>query len=88
MNPNDPLQAIPGVGPSLGRDLKELGYQIVGDLRGQDPEEMYERLQAIRGVRQDPCVLYVFRCAVYAASTSDPDPDLLKWWSWKGRRFP
>jgi hypothetical protein len=86
MNPNDSVQALPGVGPSLGRDLEELGYKTVGELRGQDPEGMYHRLQAIRGERQDPCVLYVFRCAVYAASTPDPDPELLKWWAWKGKK--
>jgi hypothetical protein len=39
----------------------------------------------LRSVRQDPCVLYVFRCAVYFARTADPEPDLLKWWAWKGR---
>ena len=81
----DPLQVIPGIGPSLAKDLRELGYEEVKDLRTEDPETMYSRLNRIRGVRQDPCVLYVFRCAVYYASTKDPDPELLKWWSWKGR---
>jgi hypothetical protein len=32
---------------------------------------------------QDRCLLYVFRCAVYYASTAAPEPELLKWWSWK-----
>ena len=81
----DPLQVIPGVGPSLAQDLRELGYEAVSDLTGQDPEEMYLRLNQRRGERQDPCVLYVFRCAVYFASTPSPDPELLKWWAWKGR---
>lgn len=88
MNREDPLQAIPGVGPSLSRDLMELGYRQVGDLVDEDPEKMYQRLIRIRGVRQDPCVLYVFRCAVYAASTPAPAPELLKWWAWKDRPFP
>lgn len=81
----DPLQAIPGVGPSLAEDLRDLGFEKVNDLRAADPEVMYSDLTRIRGVRQDPCVLYVFRCAVYFASTEDPDPELLKWWAWKGR---
>jgi hypothetical protein len=81
----DPLQVIPGIGPSLAKDLRELGYEEVEDLRAEDPEAMYSRLNQIRGVRQDPCVLYVFRCAVYYAASTDPDPELLKWWSWKGR---
>lgn len=83
----DPLRSIPGIGPSLARDLRDLGYAEVEALRGEDPEEMYDRLIHLRGKRQDPCVLYVFRCAVYFASTSDPDPELLKWWAWKDRNL-
>jgi hypothetical protein len=81
----DPLQEIPGVGPSLARDLRELGYEQVRELEGEDPERMYASLIHLRGTHQDRCVLYVFRCAVYFASTNDPDPELLKWWSWKDR---
>jgi hypothetical protein len=84
----DPLQEIPGVGPSLARDLRDLGYERVEDLVGEDPDGMYARLVHVRGVRQDPCVLYVFRCAVYFASAPEPDPQLLKWWAWKGRDLP
>ncbi|HLE34022.1 MAG TPA: helix-hairpin-helix domain-containing protein, partial [Bacteroidota bacterium] len=40
-----------------------------------------------QGVRIDPCLLYVFRCAVYYASTPKPKPELLKWWHWKRRRL-
>jgi hypothetical protein len=49
-----------------------------------------QRLQALpvdlcdlRCQKVDRCVLYVFRCAVYAATNEAPDPELLKWWSWK-----
>jgi hypothetical protein len=35
------------------------------------------------GQHVDRCVLYVFRCAVYFASESKHDPELLKWWNWK-----
>ena len=82
-----PLQEIPGIGPSLARDLIELGYEAVTDLIGEDPEAMFVRLNTIRGQVQDRCVLYVFRCAVYYASEPDPDPGLLKWWAWKNRPF-
>ena len=34
---------------------------------------------------QDRCVLYAFRCAVYYASHTTHDPNLLKWWNWKDR---
>lgn len=77
------LQRIPGVGPSLARDLWELGYQSVASLANQDAEEMYTALEELRGQPMDRCVLYAFRCAVYFASTDDRDPALLKWWNWK-----
>ena len=79
----DELQRIPGVGPSIARDLRGLGIRRVADLRGRDPEALYRESNARRGVRQDPCLLYVFRCAVYFASTARPDPARLKWWRWK-----
>jgi hypothetical protein len=48
---------------------------------------MDRRLEALSGGRQDPCVLDTFRCAVYAASTPDPDPERLKWWTWSRDRL-
>lgn len=84
----DAFQSLPGVGPRTAEDLRLLGVKSLADLARRDPEVLYDRLCDITGVRQDPCVAYVFRCAVYAARTERPDPDLLKWWNWKGRRLP
>lgn len=83
----DELRRIPGVGPATAQDLHALGIHSIRSLARQDPERMYVRLQELTGQRQDPCVLYVFRCAVYFARTRDHEPDLLKWWNWKGRRL-
>ncbi len=83
---SDPLQVIPGVGPSIARDLRQLGVRRVADLKGKSPEELYERLGRIRGARQDPCVLYTFRCAVYFAGTSRPSSERLNWWWWKDHK--
>jgi hypothetical protein len=80
------LQAIPGVGPSIARDLRELGIRRVADLKGRDPERMYRRLITLRRAHQDRCLLYVFRCAVYYASTPRPRRELLDWWRWKDQR--
>jgi Pathogenicity locus len=77
------LQEAPGIGPSLSRDLLDLGFQSLEQLRDQDPENMYHSICAIRGAHIDPCVLYAFRCAVYFASNQIHDPELLKWWNWK-----
>lgn len=79
------LQTIPGVGKSISRDLWNIGIRRVSDLRGQDPEELYARICAYQQADVDRCMLYVMRCAVYFASTPDPDPELLKWWNWKNR---
>ncbi len=81
----DDLQAIPGVGPSIARDLRQLGVRRVADLAGRDAEGLYRTLSEMRGARQDPCVLYTFRCAVYFATTARPRPERLKWWWWKDR---
>lgn len=77
------LQSIPGVGKSLSKDLVDLGYQNVNDLKDENPETMYQNLMQIRGCHIDRCVLYVFRCAVYYADHPSHDPELLKWWNWK-----
>jgi hypothetical protein len=83
----DALQSIPGVGPRIAQDLRDLGIHRVSDLRRRNPERLYARINHLRGARQDPCLLYVFRCAVYYASTPRPRPALLRWWAWKDRRL-
>ena len=77
------LSRIPGVGPSIATDLYRLGIHQVAELRGGNPEALYSELCQKEGRHVDLCVLYVFRCAVYFASESRPDPELLKWWNWK-----
>jgi hypothetical protein len=81
----DELTRLPSVGPKAAADLRSLGVRSIRDLARRDPERLYTSLCRLTGVRQDPCVLYGFRCAVYAAGTPGPDPELLKWWNWKGR---
>jgi hypothetical protein len=80
------FQRIPGIGPSIAGDLWQLGYRSVAQLRGEEPEAMYQRLCELNGGHVDRCVLYVFRCAVYFASSEARDPDLLKWWNWSDQR--
>ena len=82
---SDDLESLPAIGPSLARDLRALGVRRAADLRRRDPESLYARLNRLRGARQDPCVLYAFRCAAYAVRTPRPKAELLKWWNWKGR---
>jgi hypothetical protein len=81
----DELQQLPAIGPRMASDLRRLGVKSVRDLARRDPERLYARLCEITSVRQDPCVLYTFRCAIYAARTPRPKAELLKWWNWKNR---
>jgi recombinational DNA repair protein RecR len=81
------LQTIPGVGPKLAGRLYSLGIKHVSDLKGKDPEELYEKL-CVKDVRHvDRCVLYVFRGAVYYASHKKHNSKKLKWWNWKDQSF-
>ncbi len=77
------LQEIPGVGPSIAADLQSMGITRVAQLKRRSPEALYKKLCELSGVRQDPCVLYTFRCAVYYASNATHDAEKLKWWNWR-----
>lgn len=77
------LTLIPGVGRSIADDLIQMGITSVADLKNKDAEKLYKQSNRQCGVVQDPCVLYVFRCAIYFASNKKHDPEKLKWWNWK-----
>ena len=82
---NKSLRQIPGVGLSISQDLVNIGIKDIKDLIDKDPGELYDLSNAYAGCVQDRCLLYVFRCAVYYASTPDSDHETekLKWWNWK-----
>ena len=77
------LMEIPGVGKSVAQDLIDLGINSIPELEKKDPETLYADLISLKGMHIDRCMLYVFRCAVYYASTEKHDPEKLKWWNWK-----
>lgn len=81
------LSKIPGVGKSIATDLYKIGIYSVDDLKGQNPEKLYQRSNKVAGTVQDRCLLYVFRCAVYYADTpkSQQEAEKLKWWYWKDK---
>ncbi len=83
MQHRSPLMVIPGVGRSIAADLERIGIMKVDDLVERDPEQLYKQSNTLIGIVQDPCLLYVFRCAVYYAE-GGRDPEKLKWWNWKG----
>ena len=77
------LKVIPGVGDNIACDMVEMGIYKVHDLEDRDPEDLYMQLCEQKGIKVDRCMLYVFRCAVYYATETNHDPELLKWWNWK-----
>jgi predicted RecB family nuclease len=85
--PPQSLTDVPGVGKSVANDLRNIGIQTIDDLKGIDPEQLYELSNQYAGKIQDRCLLYVFRCAVYFAETQEQiqEPEKLNWWYWKDR---
>jgi pathogenicity locus Cdd1 protein len=76
------LTSIPNVGPAIARKLERLGVREPDDLRGQDADELFERLCALDGRRHDPCLLDTFHAAVDVADGKPARP----WWEYSRER--
>ena len=89
MKQSDPqvLEQIPGVGKAIAQDMRNIGIRSRSQLKGQDPEKLYQKLCDFKASPVDRCMLYVLRCAVYYASNTKHDPQLLKWWNWKEKKL-
>ncbi len=76
------LMKIPRIQVAVVRDLLDLGFQEVEELRGRAPEALFDEL---RKKKPDTPIdhLYAFRMAVYYAETPDPDPKRLHPWAWQ-----
>ena len=80
------LEQIPGVGKTIARDMHNIGIHSIDDLKGRQAQQLYDRLCQFKASPVDRCMLYVFRCAIYYASNTDYDPELLKWEKWKDKQ--
>lgn len=76
------LTEIPNIGPAVARKLQRLDVAGLDDLRGRDPEELFERLCALDGRRHDPCLLDTFVAAVAYADGGPARP----WWEFSRER--
>lgn len=76
------LEDIPNVGPAIATDLQQLGITSPGELVGRDPYAMYDQLNRLAGVRQDPCVLDTFIAAVRYMEGGSKKP----WWAFTAER--
>jgi hypothetical protein len=70
------LRALPNIGPAIARKLQQLGVERPDDLRGRDPERLFQRLCELDGRRHDPCLLDTFVAAVDRVNGAPPRP----WW--------
>ena len=80
------LADLDGIGLAMLADLGKLEVRDVAALARQDPELLYRRLCRMTGVRQDPCVLDTFCCAVAQARDPALPAAQRKWWWWSRRR--
>jgi nucleotidyltransferase/DNA polymerase involved in DNA repair len=79
---SEDLQSIPNVGPAVATKLRRLGIGSADELRGHDPDELFERLCALDGRRHDPCLLDTFVAAVSYADGGPARP----WWEFSRER--
>ena len=76
------LEQIPNVGPAIAGDLRRIGVETPGDLRGKDPYALYAELCRRTGVRHDPCVIDVFIASVQFMEGAPAQP----WWAYTAER--
>ncbi len=77
------FEQIPNVGPSIAQDFRALGLAAPAELKRADPQRLYDRLCALTGKRQDPCVLDTFHAAVDFMNGGAARP----WWHWSRERL-
>ncbi|MEA2370694.1 MAG: hypothetical protein QOH12_1088 [Solirubrobacteraceae bacterium] len=76
------LRSMPNVGPAVAAKLQRIGIARPEDLRGRDPDELFEQLCALDGLRHDPCLLDTFVAAVAFAEGGPARP----WWEFSRER--
>lgn len=74
------------IGPAMLRDFELLGIRSVEQLAKQNPQRMYEKMERVRGQRQDPCVLDTYCAAVAQAKNPRLAAEKCQWWWWSRQR--
>jgi hypothetical protein len=76
------LTDLPNIGPACARDLRTLGFETPGQLKGQSGFALYDRLCEITGMRHDPCMLDTFLSVTHFMEGGKPLP----WWHFTDER--
>lgn len=77
------IQTLPWIGKKSSEWLYGIGIRKAIDLKGANPQELYNKLEKAGYPTFDRIMLYVLRCAVYSVTEPHPKKHLLKWWNWK-----
>jgi hypothetical protein len=76
------LQKMPNIGKACAKDLLLLGIRSCEELKGRDPDELYQSLCEKTGQRHDPCVWDTLASVVHFAETGERKP----WWDFTAVR--
>jgi nucleotidyltransferase/DNA polymerase involved in DNA repair len=78
----DAFLKLRNVGKACRGDLQLLGIESIAQLAQQNADDLYLRLAALTGKRQDPCVHDVFAAIIHEAQTGEPR----NWWAFTPAR--
>lgn len=73
---NKELLSLKNVGKAVLHDLELIGIYSIEQLKTQDPDDLFEKLQKVTGSKQNPCVWDVFAAIIHQANTGNAWP----WW--------
>lgn len=76
------LEDIPNIGTSIAKDLRGIGVETPEQLKDRDGLELYLKLNAVTGVKHDPCIADVFLAAVDFMNDGEAKP----WWGYTAQR--
>jgi hypothetical protein len=76
------FEDIPNIGRAMAADFRLLGLRTPQQLAANDPLLLYEKLNRLTGMRQDPCVLDTFMAAVDFMRGAPARP----WWHYTPQR--
>jgi hypothetical protein len=76
------LTDLPNIGPACARDLRLLGIEEPGQLRGKSGYQLYDKLCEVTGMRHDPCMLDTFLSVAHFMDGGKAKP----WWDFTEER--
>ena len=81
-NESQNLSDLVSIGPAALADFKLLGINNVKELRNKNARALYDEICDRSGVRHDPCVEDVFRCAIEQAKNPKLGKQKANWFYW------